>query len=202
MIVAAPVLHRLAVGAAHDELGVARLDRADARERESELRRQGLDRLALLRHGREDELVIIAAGEHAVALELALFERAQRGRARDALVVDHRADLRALEDVAKVAGEAVGDVDRRVRKPAQALAQLDAGLRFVQPPRGLLDFWPLERKRGAAELTRYPDVIAGPRGAAIHRDARGHFAERDDADRDERRARRIAADELDAEAIG
>src|SRR5882724_4610683 len=144
VVEARPVLHRHAVGAMHYELGIARVDGADARKRKLQFRGQRSDRLAPAGIGGEDELVVIAAGEHAVALEravaLILGYGAQRRRTRNALIVERGADLRALEDVAEIAGKAVGDVDRGMREPAQALAELDARLRLVQPARRFFNF--------------------------------------------------------------
>ncbi len=186
----------------HHQLGIAGVDGADARKRQLQFRGQRSDRVAPAWIGGEDQLVVIAAGEHAVAFELAVAERSQRGRARNALEVERRAHLRALEDVAEVARQPVGDVDRGVREAPQALAELDPRLGLVQPPRRGFDFGMLEPKCGATELARDPDVVARQGGAAIHRHAGRHFAERDDADRAQRRARGVAADQLDAEAIG
>ena len=67
----------------------------------------------------------------------------------------------------QVAGQAVGDVDRRVRQAAQPLAELDARLGLVQPLRRLARSRDgASAERGAAELAGHPDVVAGLRAAA------------------------------------
>src|SRR5260221_605404 len=103
--------------------------------------------------------------------------------------------------VPTVPGAPVGDVDRRVRQAAQPLAELDARLGLVQPPRGLSYVRAPQAERGATQLARNPDVVAGLGAAAVERDAGRHFAERDDADGALGRARGIAADQLDAVAL-
>ena len=82
----------------------------------------------------------------------------------------------------EVAGEAVGDVDRRVREAAQALAELDARLGRVQALRRLGELRMREAERGAAELARDPDVVARPRAAALQREPRRQLADRGDGD--------------------
>ena len=72
----------------------------------------------------------------------------------------------------------------------------------MQPARCLGDIRTAQGERCAAELAGDPDVVAGARAAAIERDARRHFADRHDADGAQRRARGVAADQLDAEALG
>src|ERR1043165_36704 len=112
----------------NDQTG-SRLDTAYPRQREAKLDRERLQgRLCTLRR-REAQLVIVAAGEKTLERERALRAgetRLDRRRARQRGKIDDRADLRRLEDVAKIAGESVGYVDRRAREPAQALAERDA----------------------------------------------------------------------------
>ncbi len=104
--------------------------------------------------------------------------------------------------MAEIAGEAVGNVDRGVRQAAQPLAELDARLGLMQPSGGLGDLGMRETKGRAAELARHPDLVAGARAGAIERHARRHLAHRGDGDRALRRARRVAADQVDAETLG
>ena len=62
-----------------------------------------------------------------------------------------------------------------------------------------------EPERGAAQFSRYPDVVAGQGAGPVEREPARHFAQDGDADRKRagrRRARGIAADQLDAEARG
>ena len=89
----------------------------------------------------------------------------------------------------KIAGEAVGDVDRCVRQATQALAELDARLGGVQPFRRLRDVRMRQAERGAAELARHPDVVPWARAAALQRSPGGHLANRGDAERAQRAAK-------------
>src|SRR5258706_1103589 len=116
------------------------------------------------------------------------------------IVAKYRADARALEDVAEVAGEAVGDIDRGAREPAQPLAERDARFGLVQALRRAGEPGMRKFERGAAERARDPYVIARARAGARQRLARRDLAERRDVDR-QGTARGVAADELDAVTV-
>ncbi len=151
---------------------------------------------------REEELVVVAAGEHAVALELGTLQSPEHRGSRDTLILHGSGDAGALGDVREVAGEAVGDVDGGMREATQALAKLDARLRSMQPLRRLGDLRMHEAERGAAEFARYPDVVAGASAGALEGKPGRHFADRGDAQRAAFAARRVPADQIHAVALG
>ena len=86
----------------------------------------------LARRG-EHQLVVVAAREHAALFQLGVVQRRESprsagcGRTARCAPTPERSRM-----CAKIAGEAVGNVDRRVREAAQALAELDARLGLVQ----------------------------------------------------------------------
>src|SRR5204863_4965486 len=106
-VVAAAVRERLAGGVAHHELRLAGLDGADARERQRELAAERRHRGTARRWRGEQELVVVAAREHALAFEFDITDFLERRGTRDGFVLHHRPHLRALDDVAQIAGEAV-----------------------------------------------------------------------------------------------
>src|SRR6185437_3682802 len=73
VIEAAAKRHRRAARVAHHEAR-RRFDGADARKPQTELASERLQGAALVRGGGKGELVVLAAGEHAVALELGITE--------------------------------------------------------------------------------------------------------------------------------
>src|SRR2546425_2722526 len=72
----------------------------------------------------------------------------------------HGADLRALEDMAEVAGQSIRDIDRRMRQAAEPFAERDARLGLVQPLRRFPDLRVNQGERRAAQLARNPDIVA------------------------------------------
>src|SRR4051812_2900521 len=104
--------------------------------------------------------------------------------------------------MAEVAGEAVRNVDRGARQAAQLLPERNARLRLVQPARRRGDLGMDERERGAAELARKPEGVAGTRAGARERLPGRNVAERSDIDGADRAACGVAADQLDAVGLG
>src|SRR6266446_3512749 len=111
MIVAAAMRHRLAVLVQDAQRLLPRGDCADAGERNPQFLRERLElaRAAAIR--REQQLVVVAAGEDALRLQRRVLYFFKRNIPRDPFVMYDGADARALENVGEIAGEAVGDVD-------------------------------------------------------------------------------------------
>ena len=104
-------VERAAVGA-DDPQAAPGLDAPDARDRRAGLR-AGRPHLLRARGRRgEQQLVLVAAGERALALRRRR-ERARGGRQRQRVPLDRRADAGALQHVAQVTEQPVGDVDAR-----------------------------------------------------------------------------------------
>ena len=139
----------------------------------------GGDRVAPRRQRGEDELVVVAAGEQALALQRDRL-RGEDGAARQGVDVDDGADAGAAQHVAEVAGQAVGDVDRARRHAAQAHAERGARRRQLHRPAHLREGGAVERDRAAERLERQPrvaeraadvEVVAGTRARAQQRRA-------------------------------
>ena len=158
MIVAPAMRDRLPSLIAHHDARLACLDGADARNRKAKLLAERRDGVAA-RSGRgEDQLVVVAARKEAGPFQFRVAQRLESGRARNAVVFNHRAHARALDDVAEVAGQAVGDVDRRVSEAPQPLAELDARLGPIEAFLRFRNLRVAQRQRRAAELAGNPDV--------------------------------------------
>ena len=113
-------------GAVQHPDATPRLHASDHRDRQSR-------KLALaLRRQREQELEILAAGQHGrhplrIAGENGLGRRGERNPRG----LDHGAEARGLADMAEVARQPIGDIHAGRRQPHEALTQRDAGLRQV-----------------------------------------------------------------------
>ena len=104
---------------------------------------------------------------------------------------------------AEVAGEAVGDVERRDATPRSAMPSATRGSGRSRRARSARSVGGVERRaalerrereRRVAERARHPDVVAGARAAARERRAGGHLAD-DRHAQVARAARRVAADQ-------
>src|SRR5437016_6001206 len=110
-------------------------DDANAREPQSQLDADGPDGMTLGCSRREAQLVIIAARQHALQRKIAIAyceARREGWMAWQRFQLDGCAQRRTLQDMTKVAHQAVGNVDRRVRMLQQALSQRDARLGHMQ----------------------------------------------------------------------
>ena len=168
---------------------------------------------ALRARRREQELVVVAAGEQAFERERALRAgelRRERERSRNRGELDARPDVRAVEHVSEIAGKPVRKVDRGGRDAAQREAKRHARLRSIESAATLAQGVGGERRasgerrdreRRVAEGSGDPDVVARLRMPSRECAPGGHFAHDRDAEV-ARPARRIAADEVDAVRVG
>jgi hypothetical protein len=81
---------------------------------------------------RKNQLVVVAAGEHAVALEFGVGKAREHRGSRNPVVVDQCTHRGSLEDMCEVARESVGHIDGRCSQPSQPFAKRDARLGLVQ----------------------------------------------------------------------
>src|SRR6185369_12273324 len=136
VVEAAAERHRVARRIDDRKARLPALNGADARERHAQLAGERVDFPAPLAWRGEEQLVVVAAGEHAVLFELRIAQLREGGEPRDVGIVHQGPHMRALEDVLQVARQPIRYVDRGARETAQALAELDARLGLVEPRRG------------------------------------------------------------------
>src|SRR5688572_11001776 len=105
---AAAMRKRLARAVEHRDARGASGDGADSGQRNPQLGGEGLELFAMRVRRREKELVVVAAGKHAVTLELGTVQAPEHRRPGNALVLHARSHRGALGDVGEVAGEPVG----------------------------------------------------------------------------------------------
>ncbi len=187
----------------------AGLDAADPRHRCLGAAGRGGDGFATVGSGGEDELVVVAAGEQAFALQRFALA-GEIGAARQGVDLDHRADAGAPQHVAEIAGQAIGNVDGAAGDADERPAEGDPGRRLLHRPanpreriagHGDRAAQHLEREAGVAERAADPEIVAGARARAKQRRPARDLAEGRDRDR-QRAARGVAADQLAVVPLG
>src|SRR3989442_8525079 len=205
-------LQRLAIFIAHDEV-CALFDRADAREHELDLLCQCADVRRRARRCSEAQLIIVAACQQTIERQTAFVadETAiQDCGTRQRRELQGCADARGVEDVAEIADEAIGNIDRRSRDAAQPLSQLDPRcgpqqraftLRELVGSKGYTAPMMRHTDRRVAQRSGDEHRVTGAGAAPAQRLSRRRLAEDRHAEV-ERTLGRVAADQVHAVCIG
>jgi hypothetical protein len=200
--------YRLAVGIDEAQAGGG-LDAADGRHGHAGAFARRAHGLVLLRRCGEEQLVVVAAGQHAAVLQRPR-PCGDDGAARQRVDLDCGAHARARQHVAEVADEAVRQVDGTRGQAAQRQAQSHARLGLlhraahgVEVAAGELDRAAehLERQPRIAQPAAHPEPITRARAAAQQRLPGRHLADHGEA-QVQRPGGGVAAHELDAVDIG